>query len=377
MLRNVKSFIRIRALVKKEFFQIMGDFSSILIAIIFPVVLLFIYGVGVSLDMTDVKVGFVMEETSSDVQSFMLSLKNSTYFSVDISRTHKELEDKLTAGKLKGIVVVPFYFSQFEKRPAKESPIYVIADGSEPNSASFVQNYVQGAWAKWLQQKTIAAGGKRLPVIEVQPRFWFNEELNSRHFLIPGSIAIIMTLIGSLLTALVISREWERGTIEALMATPVTMKEIYTAKLIAYFFLGMGSMLICTLLSIFAFGVPFRGSIGALFLMSSFYLLTALGTGLLISSIARNQFMASQISIITAFLPAFMLSGFVFEISSMPWMIRLLTYLIPARYMVQSLQTLFLVGDVWELLLFNLGVMVLVICILFAIIFAKTRKRLD
>ncbi len=376
--QNTSSKVRrIKALIKKEFYQIIRDSSSILIAFIFPLILLTIYGIGVSLDMDHLKIGVVLEETNPDATNFYLSIKDSKYFTTEVERDQKKLEEKLIAGNLRGLVILPFYFSQYSKRPDRKGPIYVVADGSEPNTANFVQNYVEGAWMKYTTQQAINSGEELLPFIEIQPRFWFNETLNSRHFLIPGSIAIIMTLIGSLLTALVIAREWERGTIEALMATPVTIREIYLSKTITYFILGIFSMIFCIIISTFFFGVPFRGSLLSLLLVTSVFLLTALGTGLLISSLTRNQFLASQIAIVTSFLPAFMLSGFIFEISSMPLLIRMLTYIIPAKYMVTCLESLFLVGNVWSLLLINISIMFVIVLILFFIIFFKPRKRLD
>lgn len=367
----------LRALVIKEFYQIIRDSSTILIAFIFPLILLFIYGVAVSLDMNNLKVGVVLEDTTPKATSFLSSLTDSKYFSVQIARDKYDIQKKVVSGELRGMVTIPFYFSEFTLRPDKYGPIYVVADGSETNTANFVQNYVAGAWDKWLTQEMLQMGGITYPSINVEQRFWYNEEINSRHFLLPGSIAIIMTLIGSLLTALVVAREWERGTIEALMATPITMGYIYVAKLAAYFFLGIGSMILCTIISIFLFGVPFRGSFFVLFVVSSVFLLTALGSGLLISTLTRNQFLASQMSLVTAFLPAFMLSGFIFEISSMPFFIRILTYFIPAKYMVSSLLSLFLVGNVWRLLLINTLIMGIIVLILFSVIFFQTRKRLD
>lgn len=361
----------------KEFYQIIRDPSSILIAVVFPLLLLFIYGFGVSLDLEHLKVGLVLQDTSPDAESFALSLKNSRFFDVAESPAQDQLEEKVVAGKLKGMVVVPFYFSQYKDRPDEKGPIFVAADGSEPNTANFVQNYVKGAWLNWLDQQAISNSSKNLPQINVQPRYWYNEELNSRYFLIPGSIAIIMTLIGTLLTAMVVAREWERGTMESLMATPVKMSEILIAKMSCYMCLGMASMIMCSGLSIILYGVPFRGTFLALIFVSFVFLLAALGTGLLISSVARSQFVASQISTITAFLPAFMLSGFIFEISSMPLPIQLITHIIPAKYMVSSLQTLFLVGDVWGLLIVNVLVMALIACILFVVLAFKTVKRLD
>lgn len=368
---------RIKALFIKEFYQIIRDSSSILIAFIFPLILLFIYGVGVSLDIDHLKVGVVLQDTNQDSINFFLSIRDSKYFLVKVDRDQKKLEEDLIAGKIRGLVVVPFYFSQYDKRQDKVGPIYVVADGSEPNTANFFQNYIEGAWEKSITQVLINSGNQAVPLINVDSRFWFNETLNSRHFLIPGSIAIIMTLIGSLLTALVIAREWERGTIEALMATPVTMREIFLSKTLAYFLLGMASMFICTTISIIFFKVPFRGSIIPLTIVSSVFLLTALGTGLLISSLTKNQFLASQMSVVISFLPAYMLSGFVFEISSMPFLIRALTNIFPAKYMVTCLESLFLVGNVWRLLIINVSIMLLIVFILFLIIFLKPKKRLS
>jgi ABC-2 type transport system permease protein len=371
-------FNRIKALIKKESYQIIKDPSSILIAFIFPMVLLFIYGVGVSLDMNNLKIGVVLEENNSDTLSFYNSIKNSKYIIASVAKNQKEFESQITAGELRGIVNVPFYFSQFLRRyPDKVAPIYVISDGSETNTAHFVKNYIMGCWLKWRTQNYINSGAPAGGKINMQQRVWYNEELNSRHFLIPGSIAIIMTLIGTLLTALVVAREWERGTIEALMATPVTMREIYISKTIAYFLLGMFSMVLCTIISRFVFLVPFRGSFIALLVVSATFLLTALGTGLFISTKTKNQFLASQIAIVSAFLPAFMLSGFIFEISSMPFIIRCITYLVPARYMVSCLKTLFLVGNAWGLLITNVVIMAVIIVILFTVLFRNKTKRLD
>ncbi|KIA76494.1 ABC transporter permease, partial [Parachlamydia acanthamoebae] len=226
------SIRRIKALVIKEFFQIIRDPSSILISLLLPMILLFLYGFGVSLDLNHLRLGLVLEETTVDAISFAESLKNSPYFEVRMAKDRRSLEDLIIAGKIRGIVVVPSYFSAFKKRTDQPAPIQVIADGSEPNTAAFVQNYVLGAWNIWLQQEKINQNLKGLPLVNPQPRFWYNEELISRNFLVPGSLAIIMTLIGTLLTALVVAREWERGTMEAMMATPVGIYELLFGKLI-------------------------------------------------------------------------------------------------------------------------------------------------
>ncbi len=236
---------------------------------------------------------------------------------------------------------------------------------------------MQGAWRAWLQEEGVSDNLKGLSQAQLQVRYWYNEELVSRNFLIPGSLAIIMALTGTLLTALVISREWERGTMEALMSTPVRISELILGKMIPYFFFGMFSFGMSVCVAILFYHVPFRGTWLLLGLVSSVFLFTSLGLGLLISAIARNQFVAAQAAQVTAFLPAFILSGFIFEISSMPWPIQMLSYILPARYYVSSLQTLFLVGDVWSLLLFNMLPMAVIGSIYFYFSVRITVKRLD
>lgn len=368
---------RLKALIIKESFQIVRDPSTILISVVLPLLLLFLYGFGVSLDLNHLRLGLVLEDTTPDAMSFAQSLIDSRYFDLKIARDRRELNDDLTKGKIRGIVVVPSYFSAFRKRPETIAPIQVIADGSEPNTANFVQYYVQGAYQNWLQQEQLTNGHRELPVVNVLPRFWYNEQLESRFFLLSGSLAIIMTLIGTLLTALVVSREWERGTMEALMSTPIGKIELVAGKVIPYFILGMVSMTICVIVSVVGYGLPLRGSWLILGLVSALFLFCALGFGLLVSTLCKSQLLASQISITAGFLPAYILSGFLFEISSMPYWIQLLTYVIPAKYFVQCLQTLFLVGNVWSLILFNMIPMFLIGLLFFILTARKTVKRLD
>lgn len=373
---------RIKALIIKEFFQILRDPSSLIIATIFPFFLLFMYGFGVSLDVSKLNVGVVLQDNSDPAESFLCSLKNSRFFDVHISRDPQPFYEPLTASAIDAIIWIPFYFSQEWTRSRSSiddirAPIYVIADGSAPNTASFAQNYIQGAWSNWLKQTAMSSDLHTSNQISIDSRFWFNEDLNSHNFLVPGSIAIVITLLGTLLTALMIAREWERGTMEALMTTPVTIGEILMSKLIPYFILGMIAMCICTVVGHYIFEVPFRGSFLALSAVSCVFLIVALASGLLISSVSRDQFTAAQISLISAFLPAFMLSGFIFEISSMPLLIRLLTYILPARYFVSSLQTLFLVGDIWPLIRKMCLILSVFATVLFLIISVKIKKRLD
>ena len=369
---------RLFALIKKETLQIVRDPSAILIAFVLPLVLLFIFGYGVNLDSNRVKIGLVLEDQTPDIVSLFAAFSNSRFLDVTVGRNRKEFEDDLVAGRIRGIVVVPQDFSAKAIIEDERASLQVIADGSEPNVASFVQNYAQGVLQVWLANQVRDRGRDvEMSAVMVEPRFWYNPELKSRNFLLPGSIAIIMTLIGTLLTALVIAREWERGTMEAIMATPVSIVQILLGKLIPYFVLGIGPMVLCWTVAIVWYDVPFRGSFLALLAATSVFLLGALGQGLLISSAAKDQFVASQAAIMSAFLPAFMLSGFIFEISAMPQPIQLLTYVFAARYFVTSLQTLFLTGNIWPLLLASMAAMAVIGLAFFILTAGKTKKRLD
>ncbi len=371
------SFRRIKALIIKEYYQILRDPSSILISVVLPAILLFLYGYGISLDMKHLRIGVVLEDSAPDAQSFVQALADSQYFDVQVGRDRREFYHQMTAGSIKGVVIIPAYFSAFREETYKSAPIQVITDGSEPNTASFVQNYIYAAFDNWREQERISSDWKEKFHVGIESRSWYNESLESRNFLVPGSLAIIMTLIGTLLTALVIAREWERGSMEALMATSVRMVEFIIAKLTSYFILGMGSFMVSVFLSLIFFRIPLHSSMLLLCSVAAVFLLTSLGLGLLISTLAKNQFVASQIAIIAAFLPAFILSGFIYEPSSMPKIIEGISSLIPARYFVTCLQTLFLVGPVPKLLFKNIVIMFGIGLVFFAVIARKTVKRLD
>lgn len=365
---------RVLTLVRKESLQAIRDPSTILIAFVLPVVMLFLFAYAVSLDIRKVPVGVVLQSDSAAAQSLAAAFSGTRYFAVTPARDRREVAAAVVGGRLRGYVVIP---QDFERRLASsaETPlVQVITDGSQPNTANFVANYAQGVVGLWLASHAPARSAAR---IAFEPRFWFNPEIESRRFLVPGAIAIVMTMIGTLLTALVVAREWERGTMEAIMSTPASVAEILAGKLLPYFALGLAATVVATLLAIFVFGVPLRGSWPALLLLSSAFLVPALGQGLLISAVAKNQFVAAQVALLSGFLPSFLLSGFLFEIHSMPAPIRALTYLVPARYFVSSLQTVFLAGDVWHLFVPDMLAMLAIGLAFFAIARVKTRKSLD
>ena len=287
------------------------------------------------------------------VEFYSHTMTGSPYIDATISDNRQELIAKMQAGKIRGLVVIPVDFAEQMERANAIAPIQVITDGSEPNTANFVQGYVEGIWQIWQMQRAEDNGQTFEPLIDVQTRYWFNPAAISQHFIIPGAVTIIMTVIGAILTSLVVAREWERGTMEALLSTEITRTELLLCKLIPYYFLGMLAMLLCMLVSVFILGVPYRGSLLILFFISSLFLLSTLGMGLLISTITRNQFNAAQVALNAAFLPSIMLSGFIFQIDSMPAVIRAVTYIIPARYFVSTLQSLFLAGNIPVVLIVN------------------------
>jgi len=370
------SLRRLRSLIWKESLQIISDPSSILIAFVLPVVLLFLFGYAVSLDISRLKIGVALQERTAESESLVAALRDSKYFDVKESLDQRGLERDLVSGRIRGIVVIPINFSRKMVWERDQSPVQVIADGSEPNTANFVQNYVRAAIAVWSQRRAMETGTDMPSQIVEDSRVWFNASLESKNYLVPGSIAIVLTLIGTLLTALVVAREWERGTMEALMATPVRIQELVLGKLIPYFCLGLGSMAFCTMVAVGIFGVPLRGSLLSLGLITSAFLAGSLGIGLLVSTLSKSQFVASQIALVLGFLPALQLSGFLFEISSTPLPIQGLTYLFPARYLVQALQTIFLAGDI-PVLLWTNGLVLAVFAALFFFLTARvTRKRL-
>jgi len=368
--------MRLRGLFRKEFLQIFRDPSSIAIAFLMPVILLLLFGYGVSLDSESIPVALVVEQPSADTASFTAAFHKSRYFVPASFSTTQAAEAEMMAGRVNAIVVLRQDFAQ-RLRDANGAPIQLIVNGVDANTGRIIAGYVEGVWGAWLEHIALARGKTLAMPVRIEPRVWFNSELRSRNFLVPGLVAIIMTLIGALLTAMVMAREWERGTMEALMVTPVTMREVILGKLIPYFILGMGGLVLSVAMALWLFEVPLRGSLWVLFGCSALFLLTALGMGLFISTIARSQFVAGQIAIITTFLPAFLLSGFIFDIGSMPDIVQTITHVIAARYYVSILQTLFLAGNTWSVVLPNMFALAVLAVIFLGLTHLKSRKRLE
>jgi ABC-2 type transport system permease protein len=367
---------RVKALIVKESLQVVRDPSSFVVAFVLPALLLLLFGFGVSFDAIRVKVGLVIEQPTPETAWFVASLANTPFFEVQQTGDRRALFDDLSAGRINGIIALSGDFSERLAR-GDTAGVQLITDGSDPNTAGLVDGYVQGAWQSWQQQRALTGGLQANGTIAVESRYWFNAELESRRFLVPGSIALIQMMIGSLLTALVVSREWERGTIEALLATPVGIVEFMIGKLVPNFLLGMCAMVVCVMAALFVFHIPLRGSIFSLVAFTAVFLTVALSLGLLISTVARTQFLASQMAMLIAFLPGLYFSGFLFEIASMPLPLRAFATIVPARYYVQGLQTIFLAGDLAAVLLPCTLVLVLMSAVLFALTARNTRQRLD
>ncbi len=366
---------RVRALIVKETRQMLRDPSSVAIGIVLPVILILLFGFGLSLDVKNVPLAVVLEDSSYDAGELIGSFQLSSYFRPQITHSMPAAQVLMIEGHVDGIVRIPQDFAR--RVSAGDAEIQVLVHGGDANRARIIQGYVAGAVATWSARQ--AAEGKAVVAepVGVQTRLWFNDANDSHYFLVPGLIVLVMTLIGGLLTAMVMAREWERGTLEALFVTPVRSDEILLGKTIPYFLLGMIGLLLCVLSAKYLFHVPLRGTFTVLLAASTLYVLVALGIGLLISSWVKNQLVASQLTMLATFMPAFTLSGFLFDLRSMPTAIRLLTYALPARYYVALLQTVFLAGDVWWVLIPNAAVLATMALLLALGSRAATRKQLS
>ena len=359
------------ALMKKEGLQIIRDPSSILIAFVLPLLLLFLFGYGISLDAKDIRLGIALEDQGQEARDLAMAFFGSPCFRPAAAPARQELFPRVTAGELKGVLVIPHGFSA-ALRSGRTASLQLATDGSFPNTGGIVQSYGANVISQWAAG-AFAAGEDHIRVI---PRFRYNDELESRCSILPGIMAIIMALIGTMLTSLVVAREWERGTMEALLSTPVGAFEILAGKLIPYYLLAVFSTFFNLGIVTGFFGIPFRGSLFMLFCVSSLFMLSALGQGLIISTLAKNQYVASFASLLSAFLPAVLLSGFLFEIDAMPPFQRAIAAVLPARYLVTCLQTLFLAGDVWDVLLPNMLKLAAFGAFFLGITLKNTQKRL-
>jgi len=368
--------------LRKELLQIRRDPSSIALALVMPVVLTLLFGYGVSLDAQDIPVAVVAADRGPAARELFGLLEGSPYFEPIRAASMPEAEGLLRAHAVEAVVGIDSGFqSALDTSGAPgvtgRAPVQLLLNGVDSNRARLVSGYFEGVVGTWSAARRARGEAAALPAVSAAPRVWFNQSLRSTDYLVPGLVALVMTLTGALLTALVVAREWERGTMEAVLVTPLRPTEFLVAKIVPYYLLGMGGMVLAVGLGVLLFGVPLRGSLGALFLMSSLFLLASLGLGLAISSAVRVQFVAAQISLVAGFLPAFFLSGLLFDLGSTPPAIQAISHVVPARYFVSASQTLFLAGDVWAVLLPDALALAAMAAILIGVARRRTGTRLE
>jgi len=366
------SFTRFLAVARKEVVQILRDSRSLIIVLIMPVVLVLLFGYGVNLDLKGLPVYVYDRDGSQQSQDLLKRFQASAYFDiVRVVNDYPALTRALDDGHARMGIVVPWDFSE---RLHDGGPVQVqaLVDGSDDNTANVaigyaqavVQGYSSDIQLDWLRNR----GQLVQPAsVSVETRTWYNEDLESSAFIVPGVLALVMSVIGAFLTSLTIAREWERGTMEQLISTPVTPLEIMLGKLAPYFVIGMLDVIVCALIAIYWFQVPFRGSFITLLVSSAMFMVVVLSLGFFISVIGGSQLAASQIALLITFLPAFLLSGFLYSIEQMPIVLQWITRILPARYYVSVLKKIFLKGSPTALLyadLVPLAVFTLVLAML-------------
>jgi ABC-2 type transport system permease protein len=366
---------RMWALVKKEVRQILRDPSSIAVGMVLPVVLILLFGYALSLDVKHVPVAVVLEDTSPDAAELASTFQLSPYFRAQLLTSMVQAQDLMLASQVDGIIRIRPDFSR--QMRSGDAEVQIVVHGGDANRARIIQGYAQGTIGQWTARQVAEGQAVASGPVVMQDRLWFNEANESRYFLVPGLIVLVMTVLGALLTALVVAREWEQGTFEALFVTPVRGGELLLSKVLPYLGLGIFGLVLCLLAAKFLFQVPFRGSLWVLGSGSLLYLLIALGLGLLISATVKAQFVASLMVVVTAFIPVLMLSGFLFDLNNLPVAVRFLTYVFPARYYVALLQTVLLAGDVWVVILPNVLMLAGMAALLLILTRVQFKKQLN
>jgi ABC-2 type transport system permease protein len=349
------SLSRLLAVAKKEIVQILRDSRSLIIVVLMPVTLMLLFGYGVNLDLKGLPVYVYNRDGSQQSRDLLQHFQASGYFHIARAvNDYPSLTRALDDGRAKMGIVLPWDFSQ---RLSEGGPVQVqaLVDATDDNTANVLIGYTQAVVQGYSSEIQIAwlreRGQQIQPAsVSVETRTWYNENLESSAFIIPGVLALVMSVIGAFLTSLTIAREWERGTMEQLISTPVSAMEIMLGKLAPHFILGMFDVVVCALIAIYWFHVPFRGSFTTLFFSSAMFLVVVLSLGFFISVLAKSQFAASQIALLITFLPAFLLSGFLFSIEQMPVALQWITRILPARYYVSVLKKIFLKGTPTALL---------------------------
>jgi len=363
---------RITAIARKEVIQIRRDSFSLALAFLMPVMLLFIFGYAITVDVDRLTTVVYDRDKTNLSRQIVRGLEASRYFTVVAHVDDSRLIDKtLDEGSARVAISIPEDFSRYALTGGR-ARIQVIIDGSDSNTATIALGYLNSA----LELAARRAGlGSLDPLIDVRPRVWYNPELKSRNFIVPGLIAVIMTIVAALLTSLTIAREWERGTMEQIISTPVKPMELIIGKMIPYFAIGIIDTILSIIIVVALFGVPLKGSFLLLLFISSLFLFGGLSLGILISIVTKSQLAASQAAVVSSYLPALLLSGFMFSILNMPVPLQAITFLIPARYFVAAIKGIFLKGNTAGMLLTDMGLLTLFGIIVFTVAVKKFKKR--
>lgn len=334
---------RLWAMARKEWIQLRRDPRSLILAFVFPVLLLVFFGYAMSWDIDDLSLGVLDHDATPTSRALVATFQASGLFTVTHRvQSHREVEPLLVRGEVKGVLVIPPDFAS-ETTAGRPTMLQLLLDGADANTATLAQGYADAIVAGF-SRSTLTSGAERMPSVTLESRVWYNPELRSRSMIVPGLIAVIMSIIAALLTSLTMAREWERGTMEQLISTPVHRLEVVLGKLLPYIFIGGVGVALTAGIGIPLFHVPFRGSVIFLSLQTLLFLVGALGLGLFISAATRTQMLATQVALLATYLPALLLSGFLYDISAMPKVLQAITFLVPARYYIEVTRGVFLKG---------------------------------
>lgn len=368
---------RLVALTRKETRQMLRDRSNLVVGLLLPVALILLFGYGLSFDVKNARLTVVLEDSSPTARQTVAGLQGSPYLAPVWVRTMDEAERLIRAGKTDAILRVPGDFSR--QLANGNGRVQLLLNGVDSNTASTIEGYVSGALSTPALQQADRTGNQNADAagIVIVQRTWFNEAGESTWYLVPGLIVLVMTLIGAFLTSMLIAREWERGTLEALFVTPVRPLELVLAKLAPYVVVGAIDLVMCLLAAKYLFQVPMRGSLMLVVGSSLLYLIVSLALGLFISGAMRNQFAASQTALLASFMPAMMLSGFIFDLRNVPVVIQIVGHALPATHYMSLIKTLFMAGDIWPDILRSCGILALYALALVAVTCRKLRKTLE
>ncbi|MCI0445020.1 ABC transporter permease [bacterium] len=363
---------RLLAVSRKEFIHLLRDPRSLAIGIALPIIMLLLFGFALTMDVDHVPIVVWNQSQDPLARDYISHFQASRYFTIIGFVDHySDVERAIDERKALAGLIVPVDFSQ-KLQSGKTAAVQWIVDGSDSNTATLATGYAQSAtqmFSRDIQINRLELSGKPAPTmpIDLRSRVWFNADMESRNYIIPGLIAVIMMVIAGLLTSLTIAREWDNGTMEQLISTPVKVPELIIGKLIPYFCIAFLDVIIAVLMGQFLFHVPLRGSVVMIFVIGIIFLIGALSLGMVISIVAKTQLLASQVALVVTFLPTFLLSGFSFDIDNMPVVLRTISHFLPATYFIRILKGIYLKGVGLNMLytetLFLIGFAVLLLLI--------------